>query len=126
MMTLTMKKLQKDDVVTDGFEKARIGIKRADDEYKKGVKGDANYYNIAHTITEEVHEQATIMVNGKLKEYQVKGLEWLVSLYINKLNGILADEMGLRKTIQTISLVTYLTILGDCVPFHTFQLDDGV
>jgi SWI/SNF-related matrix-associated actin-dependent regulator of chromatin subfamily A member 2/4 len=34
------------------------------------------------------------MVNGKLKEYQIKGLEWLVSLFNNNLNGILADEMG--------------------------------
>lgn len=48
------------------------------------------------------------MVNGKLKEYQIKGLEWLVSLFNNNLNGILADEMGLGKTIQTIALVTYL------------------
>jgi SWI/SNF-related matrix-associated actin-dependent regulator of chromatin subfamily A protein 2/4 len=96
------------DDVTDVIERARLEAKKADDEYKKGVKGDANYYNIAHTITEEVHEQASIMVNGKLKEYQVKGLEWMVSLYNNNLNGILADEMGLGKTIQTISLVTYL------------------
>jgi len=95
--------------VEDVIEKARREAKQvADDEYKKGVKGDMNYYNVAHTITEEVHEQATIMVNGKLKEYQVKGLEWLVSLYNNNLNGILADEMGLGKTVQTISLVTYL------------------
>merc|ERR1719167_377334 len=96
------------DEVTDVIEKARLEAKKADDEYKKGIKGDANYYNIAHTITEEVHEQATIMVSGKLKEYQVKGLEWMVSLYNNNLNGILADEMGLGKTIQTISLLTYL------------------
>ena len=38
----------------------------------------------------------------------MKGLEWMVSLYNNHLNGILADEMGLGKTIQSISLVTYL------------------
>lgn len=55
-----------------------------------------------------VTEQASIMVNGKLKEYQIKGLEWLVSLYNNNLNGILADEMGLGKTIQTIALITHL------------------
>lgn len=48
------------------------------------------------------------MVNGVLKQYQIKGLEWLVSLYNNNLNGILADEMGLGKTIQTIALITYL------------------
>lgn len=39
---------------------------------------------------------------------QIKGLQWMVSLYNNHLNGILADEMGLGKTIQTISLITYL------------------
>ena len=43
-----------------------------------------------------------------MKNYQLQGLQWLVSLYNNKLNGILADEMGLGKTIQTISLLTYL------------------
>ena len=62
-----------------------------DDEYKTG--GYQNYYNIAHAINEKVYEQASIMVFGRLKEYQVKGLEWLVSLYNNNLNGILADEM---------------------------------
>lgn len=49
-----------------------------------------------------------MMEGGTLKEYQVKGLQWMISLYNNRLNGILADEMGLGKTIQTISLVTYL------------------
>jgi ATP-dependent helicase STH1/SNF2 len=38
----------------------------------------------------------------------MKGLQWMASLYNNRLNGILADEMGLGKTIQTISLVTFL------------------
>lgn len=40
--------------------------------------------------------------------FQLKGLEWMVSLYNNNLNGILADEMGLGKTIQTVGLITYL------------------
>ena len=45
---------------------------------------------------------------GQLKSYQIIGLNWLVSLYNNNLNGILADEMGLGKTIQTISLFCYM------------------
>nr|XP_018898267.1 PREDICTED: ATP-dependent helicase brm-like [Bemisia tabaci] len=81
--------------------------KSEDDEYKN-TSEELTYYSIAHTINEIVTEQASIMVNGKLKEYQIKGLEWLVSLYNNNLNGILADEMGLGKTIQTIALITYL------------------
>jgi ATP-dependent helicase STH1/SNF2 len=67
-----------------------------------------DYYAVAHRIKEEVHAQPTILVGGTLKEYQLKGLQWMISLYNNNLNGILADEMGLGKTIQTISLITYL------------------
>lgn len=67
-----------------------------------------DYYQVAHRIKEEITQQPAILVGGQLKEYQVKGLQWMVSLYNNKLNGILADEMGLGKTIQSISLVAYL------------------
>lgn len=45
---------------------------------------------------------------GELRDYQVAGLNWLISLYHNNINGILADEMGLGKTLQTISLISYL------------------
>ncbi|WFD33362.1 DNA helicase [Malassezia cuniculi] len=48
------------------------------------------------------------LFRGTLRPYQQKGLEWLVSLYNNKVNGILADEMGLGKTIQTIALLAHL------------------
>lgn len=67
-----------------------------------------DYYQVAHRIKEDVRVQPSILVGGTLKEYQIKGLQWMVSLYNNKLNGILADEMGLGKTIQSISLITYL------------------
>ena len=67
-----------------------------------------DYYAVAHRIKEEVNAQPSILVGGTLKEYQLKGLQWMISLYNNNLNGILADEMGLGKTIQTISLLTYL------------------
>ncbi|EPX73648.1 SNF2 family ATP-dependent chromatin-remodeling factor snf22 [Schizosaccharomyces octosporus yFS286] len=66
-----------------------------------------DYYNVAHRIHEEA-EQPKIFVGGNLKDYQLKGLEWMLSLYNNNLNGILADEMGLGKTVQTIAFITYL------------------
>lgn len=68
------------------MQKAKV----EDDEYKTE---EQTYYSIAHTVHETITEQATILVNGKLKEYQIKGLEWMVSLFNNNLNGILADEM---------------------------------
>jgi ATP-dependent helicase STH1/SNF2 len=78
-----------------------------DDEEEQDTR-KIDYYAVAHRIKEEVNAQPSILVGGTLKEYQLKGLQWMISLYNNNLNGILADEMGLGKTIQTISLITYL------------------
>ncbi|CAG9859824.1 unnamed protein product [Phyllotreta striolata] len=46
--------------------------------------------------------------NGEMRDYQVRGLNWMISLYENGINGILADEMGLGKTLQTISLLGFM------------------
>ncbi|XP_060722070.1 chromatin-remodeling ATPase INO80 [Tachysurus vachellii] len=51
--------------------------------------------------------QPTIF-NGKLKAYQLKGMNWLANLYEQGINGILADEMGLGKTVQSIALLAHL------------------
>ncbi|NXF95763.1 SMCA2 protein, partial [Eubucco bourcierii] len=81
-----------------------------DDEYSMqySARGSQSYYTVAHAIAERVEKQSSLLINGTLKHYQLQGLEWMVSLYNNNLNGILADEMGLGKTIQTIALITYL------------------
>jgi len=52
--------------------------------------------------------QPASLKHGTLRAYQLEGLNWLVSLHDNGLNGILADEMGLGKTVQTIALLAYL------------------
>ncbi|KAB5593830.1 SNF2-family ATP-dependent chromatin remodeling factor snf21 [Ceratobasidium theobromae] len=85
---------------------ATFGATRLDDPTED--KGKVDYYAVAHRISEKITTQPSILIGGKLKEYQMKGLQWMVSLYNNRLNGILADEMGLGKTIQTISLVSFL------------------
>lgn len=36
----------------------------------------------------------------QLREYQKKGLDWMVKLWSYRLGGLLADDMGLGKTIQ--------------------------
>ncbi|KAF7784425.1 hypothetical protein Agabi119p4_590 [Agaricus bisporus var. burnettii] len=53
------------------------------------------------------------MLMAQLKEYQLKGLNWLATLYEQGINGILADEMGLGKTVQSISLLAYLAEAHD-------------
>ncbi|KAG8966745.1 hypothetical protein FRC03_011386 [Tulasnella sp. 419] len=90
-------------------DESTFGASRMEDEDTvSGEKTKVDYYSIAHRISERVTAQPGILVGGTLKEYQLKGLQWMVSLYNNNLNGILADEMGLGKTIQTISLITFL------------------
>jgi ATP-dependent helicase STH1/SNF2 len=52
-----------------------------------------DYYAVAHRISEKISKQPAMLIGGYLKDYQLKGLQWMVSLYNNRLNGILADEM---------------------------------
>ena len=39
---------------------------------------------------------------GDMRDYQLRGVQWLMALDKNGLNGILADEMGLGKTVRQL------------------------
>ncbi|KAJ6313019.1 hypothetical protein OIU77_014523 [Salix suchowensis] len=81
------------------------------------LEGQRQYNSAIHSIQEKVTEQPYILKGGQLRSYQLEGLQWMLSLFNNNLNGILADEMGLGKTIQTISLIAYLKeTKGVCGP----------
>lgn len=56
----------------------------------------------------EISIEQPKMLACTLKEYQLKGLNWLANLYDQGINGILADEMGLGKTVQSISVLAHL------------------
>ena len=57
-------------------------------------------------------ESPGFIKGGTMRDYQVAGLNWLISLHENGISGILADEMGLGKTLQTISFVGYLRYIA--------------
>lgn len=101
-------KIQKGDEIQDDDELVDTPINNNNDPNYDLLKSNRIYYKVTHKIQEEISQQPSLLEGGKLKDYQIAGLNWLVSLYNNKLNGILADEMGLGKTIQTISLMCYL------------------
>lgn len=61
--------------------------------------------------------QPALITGCTMKDYQLDGLEWLITLYENGLNGILADEMGLGKTLQTILILSHLMEHGIKGPF---------
>jgi ATP-dependent DNA helicase len=57
------------------------------------------------------------LFQGSLHHFQEQGVEWLLSLWENGLNGILADEMGLGKTIEALAFLSILFERGVKGPF---------
>ncbi|KAF9265363.1 SNF2-family ATP dependent chromatin remodeling factor snf21 [Marasmius fiardii PR-910] len=55
-----------------------------------------------------IFTQPDTITGAQLKEYQLEGVQWMVSLHQSGVSGILADEMGLGKTLQTIAFTAYL------------------
>ncbi len=50
--------------------------------------------------------QPALVTGAKLRDYQLAGVQWMISLYENGLNGILADEMGLGKVHSTVPVLS--------------------
>ena len=69
------------------------------------------------TVDNIANEQPSLLENCTLKPYQMEGLNWLITLYENGLNGILADEMGLGKTLQSIALLSFIYEMDTKGPF---------
>ena len=60
--------------------------------------------------------QPSVINGGKLREYQMQGLNWLIHLYDNGINGILADEMvsagGCMRAVCWRGLVREVCLQG--------------
>ncbi|KEH32270.1 putative calcium/calmodulin-dependent protein kinase chromatin remodeling ISWI family [Medicago truncatula] len=82
-----------------GRHASKITEEEEDEEYLKEEEGGLGNTRL---VTQPS------CIQGKMRDYQLAGLNWLIRLYENGINGILADEMGLGKTLQTISLLGYL------------------
>ncbi|ORY69364.1 hypothetical protein LY90DRAFT_305021, partial [Neocallimastix californiae] len=57
------------------------------------------------------------VVGGKLKDYQLDGVNWLLYNWTKRKSCILADEMGLGKTIQIIAFLSTIREKYNCYPF---------
>lgn len=96
------------------------------------VDSDELNFQNPTSLTGQLTIRQPKMLMAQLKEYQLKGLNWLATLYEQGINGILADEMGLGKvclrfkllnpiylnsspqqTVQSISLLAYLAETHD-------------
>ncbi|CAI6491413.1 AIS_HP2_G0016550.mRNA.1.CDS.1 [Saccharomyces cerevisiae] len=84
------------------------------DFFKRQKKHESTF--IPETSPETI-KQPHLLKNCTLKPYQLEGLNWLITLYENGLNGILADEMGLGKTVQSIALLAFIYEMDTKGPF---------
>lgn len=95
----------------EAFKAHENWAKTFDDDVPKKPMTQENFdeaFSLANpSITGQDVEQPSIFY-GTLKSYQLKGMNWLVNLYEQGINGILADEMGLGKTVQSIAFLSYL------------------
>ena len=55
-----------------------------------------------------MREQPDYIKHGKLREFQILGLNFLAYNWVKGKNVILADEMGLGKTVQTVAFLDWL------------------
>lgn len=99
---------------------------RSDNE-TAGEKSTRDDAAASSAPNELAFRQPPNMTGGTLRDYQLRGAQWMVSLYENGLHGILADEMGLGKTIQVIALLSHLRSMGVrgammvCAPLSTLS-----
>nr|CAG8607458.1 3503_t:CDS:10 [Entrophospora candida] len=93
---------------TQNFDNNRITNRSTDMTVSNADLDNMNFQNPSSMPSMAEIKQPNLLQNCTLKEYQLKGLNWLANLYEQGINGILADEMGLGKTVQSISLMAYL------------------
>ncbi|KAI1113578.1 PHD/FYVE-zinc-finger like domain-containing protein [Nemania sp. NC0429] len=66
----------------------------------------------------ELKSQPAQLKEGKLMEYQIEGVNFLLYNFHQQQNVILADEMGLGKTVQIVAFISALThSKPGCWPF---------
>jgi SWI/SNF-related matrix-associated actin-dependent regulator of chromatin subfamily A member 5 len=75
----------------DAQAKRRMTEREEDDLQMKAAQQDDD----EEAIPRLTAEQTSFISTGKMRPYQVEGLNWLIRLYHRGLSGVLADEMGL-------------------------------
>lgn len=105
------KKAPSDGNISSYFKKAYVEVNEDNPTVQEALEHAADEYEANPTALGEQELVAThqpeLVTGGKMRRYQLEGLEWLKSLWMNGLCGILADEMGLGKTVQAISLIAF-------------------
>lgn len=98
--------------ISSYFKKADVEVKDDNPTVQEVLETAADEYESKPTAIGEqdlvATQQPALVSGGQMRTYQLEGLEWLKTLWMNGLSGILADEMGLGKTVQAISMIAFL------------------
>ncbi|KAL1916815.1 uncharacterized protein VTP21DRAFT_5519 [Calcarisporiella thermophila] len=78
----------------DGSRRRRRTEKEEDEEL---LHDETEVHEAPTTFT----ESPSYIQNGIMRDYQLQGLNWMISLYENEINGILADEMYQSRLFTT-------------------------
>lgn len=105
--------------ITDYFGSETIEVNPEGPSVQEALAEAADEYEGEGLGTQDLvaTEQPKLVTGGQMKQYQLEGLEWLKSLWMNGLCGILADEMGLGKTLQAISMIAFFKEHNIAGPF---------
>ena len=88
---------------------AQTEIDRYIDRSSRVPVSDKNESNPAtRRPFERIQSSPDFLQNGELKDFQIKGLNFLAFNWVKDRNVVLADEMGLGKTVQTVSFINWL------------------
>ncbi|KAM5194408.1 E1A-binding protein p400-like [Mantella aurantiaca] len=96
-------------LTVDGSGSTQVGVRKHSRDIAE-VAGAAELLlpRGSARISGTVKTPASPLLHGKLRDYQMIGLDWLAKQYKKNFNGILADETGLGKNVQVIALLAHL------------------
>ncbi|KAK6495284.1 hypothetical protein TWF481_003311 [Arthrobotrys musiformis] len=80
-------------------------------QFRKRTKATRNYAVTPVKVREKCKfwsKQPEYIQYGELRDFQLKGVNWLRYNWSVHRNSILADEMGLGKTVQTVAFLSWL------------------
>ncbi len=88
----------------------RYGLKSTVDSRVMATYEELKRFQSIETVT------VPTSLNGVLRDYQTKGVDWLAFLRKFNFGGVLADEMGLGKTLQALTIIQMEIEQGNKLP----------
>ncbi|TPX60906.1 hypothetical protein PhCBS80983_g01424 [Powellomyces hirtus] len=83
-------------------------VQKYEEFLRRNMLGDPSEKPAESRFFREYTEQPKFIGGGKLKPYQLDGLNWLMYKWSKHMPSILADDMGLGKTVQIVALLASL------------------